>query len=196
MSSDMQSFHEKMSDARSILLHLQELYGEHSQTAQYEISRELFRAKMSEGGEVGEHVLKMISMIERLEALDFSMDYNLQVNLILQSLPDSFSQFIVNFNMNNIECTLMGLLNKLVSTQSQMKTKGKDVVALTISTPRPLKPKKKNMAKKQYALAPKAVGGVGKNKGKASTVRASESSKQGGKCFHGGEANHWKRDCP
>ncbi|XP_039134207.1 uncharacterized protein LOC120271590 [Dioscorea cayenensis subsp. rotundata] len=137
MSSDLQSSHEKMSDARSVLLHLQELYGEHSRTARYEISRELFRAKMSEGGEVGEHVLKMISMIERLEALDFSMDYNLQVDLILQSLPDSFSQFIVNFNMNEIECTLAGLLNKLVSTQSQMKTKGKDAVALTISTSRP-----------------------------------------------------------
>ncbi|XP_039131865.1 uncharacterized protein LOC120268606 [Dioscorea cayenensis subsp. rotundata] len=118
MSSDLQSSHEKMSDARSVLLHLQELYGEHSRTARYEISRELFMAKMSEGGEVGEHVLKMISMIERLEALDFSMDYNLQVDLILQSLPDSFSQFIVNFNMNEIECTLAGFLNKLVSTQS------------------------------------------------------------------------------
>ncbi|KAH7690348.1 Retrotransposon Copia-like N-terminal protein [Dioscorea alata] len=50
MSNDLQSSHEKMSDARSVLLHLQELYGEHSRTARYEISRELFRAKMSEGG--------------------------------------------------------------------------------------------------------------------------------------------------
>ncbi|XP_039133269.1 uncharacterized protein LOC120270327 [Dioscorea cayenensis subsp. rotundata] len=124
------------------------------------------------------------------------MDYNLQVDLILQSLPDSFSQFIVNFNMNDIECTLAGPLNKLVSTQSQMKTKGKDVVALTISTSRPLKPKKKKMAKKQNALAPKAVEGVGQNKGKALVVCASESSKQASKCFHCGEADHWKRHCP
>ncbi|XP_039128933.1 uncharacterized protein LOC120265086 [Dioscorea cayenensis subsp. rotundata] len=100
---------------------------------------------MSEGGEVGEHVLKMIPMIERLEALDFSMDLNLQIDLILQSLPDSFSQFIINFNINEIECTLAGLRNKLVSTQSQMKTKGKDVVALTIYTSRPSKPKKKKV---------------------------------------------------
>ncbi|XP_039143941.1 uncharacterized protein LOC120281073 [Dioscorea cayenensis subsp. rotundata] len=143
MSSDLQRSHEKMSDVRSILLHLQELYGQHSRTARYKISREHFRAKMSEGGEVGEHVLKMISMIERLEALDFSMDYNLQVDLIFQSLLDSFSQFIVNFNMNDIECTLAGLLHKLVSTQLQMKTKGKDVVPLAISTFRASKLKMK-----------------------------------------------------
>ncbi|XP_039146833.1 uncharacterized protein LOC120284092 [Dioscorea cayenensis subsp. rotundata] len=109
---------------------------------------------MSESGEVKEHAPNMISMIERLEALESSMDYNSRVDLILQSLPDSFSQFIVNFNMNDIEYTLTGLLNKLVSAQSQMKTKGKDVVALAISTSRPSKPKKKKMINEQNVLAP------------------------------------------
>ena len=44
--------HEKYTSAREILLHLQELFGEHSRTARYEVSRRLFRAKMREGGDV------------------------------------------------------------------------------------------------------------------------------------------------
>ena len=59
------------------------------------------------------HVNSMIRAIEELESLDFSMDFHLQLDLILQSLPESFGQTIVNFYMNKIECTLVELLNIL-----------------------------------------------------------------------------------
>jgi hypothetical protein len=64
MSNELQKQHENMNKARDILLHLQELYGEQSRTARYEISKQLFRAKMSEGADVGAHVHKMIRLIE------------------------------------------------------------------------------------------------------------------------------------
>ena len=46
MSNELQRQHEKM-DAHSILLHLQELYGEQSRSVRYEISKELFRSLMT-----------------------------------------------------------------------------------------------------------------------------------------------------
>ncbi len=72
-----------MQSASEILLHLQELYGEHSRNARYEISWQLFRMRLSEGQNVGDHVHKMIQLIEQLEHLDFSMDFQLQTDLIL-----------------------------------------------------------------------------------------------------------------
>ncbi len=66
-----------MQSASEILLHLQELYGKYSRNAKYEISMQLFRMKMSEGQNVGDHVHKMIQLIEQLKHLDFNMDFQL-----------------------------------------------------------------------------------------------------------------------
>ena len=53
-------------DVPSILLNLKELYGEQSRAARYEISKQLFYAKMSEGMSMQTHVLKMIDLITHL----------------------------------------------------------------------------------------------------------------------------------
>ena len=91
---------------------------------------------MKESEKIGDHVLKIISRIEKLEALEFTMNATLQTDLILQSLPDSFSQFVVNFNCNEIEYNLAGLMNKLVTAQSQMKPKGKETALVIFSEPK------------------------------------------------------------
>ncbi|RWV89225.1 hypothetical protein GW17_00048634 [Ensete ventricosum] len=53
--------------------------------------------------------------------IDSPRRYNICVDLILQSLPDSFSQFIINFNMNKFEVTLPELLNMLREAESDIK---------------------------------------------------------------------------
>ncbi len=83
MTNKLQNQHEKMQTSTEILSHLQELFGENSRMARYEISKQLFRMKMHEGQDVGEHVHVMIRLIGQLEALDFSMDFSLQTDLIL-----------------------------------------------------------------------------------------------------------------
>ena len=42
MSTEVHRQHEKYTSANEILLHLQELFGEHSRTARYEISKRIF----------------------------------------------------------------------------------------------------------------------------------------------------------
>ena len=71
---------------------------------------------MSEGADVGDHVLTMIDSINQLDTLDFNMDADLQIDLILKSLIESFSKFIMNLNMNKIQTTLSKLLNMLRTT--------------------------------------------------------------------------------
>ncbi|PKI72507.1 hypothetical protein CRG98_007110 [Punica granatum] len=85
MSNELQKQHENMKSSREILKNLRELYGKNSRTARYEISKELFRARMHEGIEVAAHVQKMIRLIQQLEKFEFQMDKELHVDLVLQS---------------------------------------------------------------------------------------------------------------
>ncbi|KAL8122746.1 hypothetical protein AgCh_010940 [Apium graveolens] len=80
MNIELQKQHEHM-DAHTILMHLQELYDVAGRTARYEISKELFGCRMSEGSSVNDHVLKMINLIERLGQLGFAMDGELSQKL-------------------------------------------------------------------------------------------------------------------
>ena len=90
MSNELQRQHKNL-DSSSIMLRLKELYADPDRTVRYEISKELFGAKMKEGDSVQIHVLKMIDLIERLAQLGFVMDHELSVDLVLQSLPTSYA---------------------------------------------------------------------------------------------------------
>ena len=113
MSNELQCQHEHVADAAIMIMNLWELYGVQSRTSRYEIFKQLFRSKMEEGTDVGDHVLKMINLISQLDILEFYMDVDLQIDLILHSLPESFTLFILNYNMNKIVCTVLELLNML-----------------------------------------------------------------------------------
>ncbi|KAL8136073.1 hypothetical protein AgCh_010609 [Apium graveolens] len=54
MNIELQKQHEHM-DAHTILMHLQELYDVAGRTARYEISKELFSCRMSEGSSMNDH---------------------------------------------------------------------------------------------------------------------------------------------
>ena len=120
MSNELQRQHEDI-DVFSILLNLKELYGEQSRTARYEISKQLFCACMTEGTSVQMHVLKIIDLITHLGQLGFAMDGELSQHLILQSLPDSFSQLVINYHMNKLNISLPELLNMLKTAENHFK---------------------------------------------------------------------------
>ena len=76
---------------QEILKHLQELFSAQSRYERYQTSHELFQCKMTEGIPFGPHVLHMINLIKKLACLGFVMDHELSINLVLQSLPQSYS---------------------------------------------------------------------------------------------------------
>ena len=160
MSNELQRQHDSM-DTQSILLNLKELYGEQSRTARYEISKQLFRARMTERTSVQDHVLMVIDLITRLGQLGFVMDGELNQDLILQSLPESFSQFVVNYHMNKLNCSLPELLNMLKTAESHVK-KNKAPLLLVD------KIHKKKASKKGFKKRLNAKGGIKKKGKKAS----------------------------
>ena len=71
--------------------------------------RALMNMKMVEGTLVREHILKMFGYLNTLEILGGEMDVESQIDIIFESLPDSFNQFKLNCSMNKINFTLAEL---------------------------------------------------------------------------------------
>jgi hypothetical protein len=110
--------------------HLKMLYQEKARHERFEVSKVFFQGKLVEGALVGPHVLKMIKYVENFERLGFPLRKELATNLILQSLPDRFSQFVLNFNMNDIDKTLPELLAMLRTAEQNLKSKGKSILMI------------------------------------------------------------------
>ncbi|KAL8104443.1 hypothetical protein AgCh_028601 [Apium graveolens] len=180
MNIELQKQHEHM-DAHTILMHLQELYDVAGRIARYEISKELFGCRMSDGSSVNDHVLKMINLIERLGQLGFSMDEELSQDLVFQSLPSSFSQFVVNFHIKKLDVSLPELHNMLKITESNFPPK-KSFVLLIGEDSNP-KNRKKNPSKKKKVNEKKPI------------PPKAEDPKSKAVCFHCNKVGHWKRNC-
>ena len=100
--------------ASDIMFSLKEMFGEQGHSARQDTMRLLLNTKMAQGTLVREHCLKMISYLNTLKVLGVDIDGESQVDMILQSLPESFEEFRLKYNMNKKIYTLSELMNKLV----------------------------------------------------------------------------------
>ena len=122
MAPDLQKQHEAM-NAQDIILNLRELFSKENRIERFNIFKELFRSKMFEDSLVRPHMLTKIGFITQLEQLGWTMDHDLSTDLVFTSLLKSYSQFVLNFNMNKIETTLSGLLNMLTQAEKTIVKK-------------------------------------------------------------------------
>ena len=77
MSDELQCQHEDIKTSRQMLAHLQEMFGEQSRAAKYQVTKRLFKAHMHDGQSVQDHCLMMIKDLEELEKLNIKLDKNL-----------------------------------------------------------------------------------------------------------------------
>ena len=171
-----------------IMLSLKEMFSEQGHSARQETMRQIYNTKMAEGSSVREHCLTMISNLNTLEVLGANIDEESQVDMILQSLPESFKEFKLNYNMNKKIYTLSELMNELVATEGILDTSSVDANMVETSTSQPKsKGKGKKKTKKDFT----------KQDGKQIALGVADKGKKiKRKCFHYGEKGHWKRSCP
>ena len=56
------------------------------------------------------------------------MDNELSIDLILDGLPDSFAQFVLNYKMNDKETSILELINLIKIVEPTLKKEGKTVM--------------------------------------------------------------------
>ena len=97
------------------------MFADQGKPARQAAMRLLITTKMVEGTPVQDHMLKMMDSLNELDVLGAVIDAESQIGIILESLPDSFNYFKINYNMNKMNLTLAELSCQLVATEGIMK---------------------------------------------------------------------------
>ncbi|CAA0808191.1 Unknown protein, partial [Striga hermonthica] len=130
----------------------------------------LMNTRMAEGTPVREHALKVMAQLNELEVLGGFIDGETEVDIMLQSLPKSFDQFRLNYNMHKMH---MALPKSVV------------MVAEQAGPSRPHKGRKRKKA-------------AGKAKAQSTQLvpQQAVAKKPKGRCHKCNKSGHWKVDCP
>ncbi|KAL0411623.1 UNVERIFIED_CONTAM: hypothetical protein Slati_3752000 [Sesamum latifolium] len=101
----------------------------------YAVANAFFGMRMIEGSSVREHGVMMLFLVEKLKDLqaDFEEEET-YVDLILQSLPPSFDQFIISYGMNGLEKSLHELIDILVQYEATIEKSAPSVLVGEAST--------------------------------------------------------------
>jgi hypothetical protein len=109
--------------------------------------------RMAERTLAKEHILKIIATFKETKVLGATIDPESQMDMVLKTLPDSFSQFKLNYNMNKIEMTPVELMKEFQIAKKVMIPQCKALVAKLSSSRTGPKPRNFKKKKKGNAVA-------------------------------------------
>ncbi|XP_052209176.1 uncharacterized protein LOC127812697 [Diospyros lotus] len=82
------------------------------------------------GTPVRDYMLALIAQFNVAEVLGVEIKTQIQVDIALETLPEMFSQFKVNYNMNKLNMSLTELMKDLQNAKSVLKAKIGDAMAI------------------------------------------------------------------
>ncbi|XP_042422622.1 uncharacterized protein LOC122010221, partial [Zingiber officinale] len=143
MSNVLQHQHQDLPTAYDIMNNLKELFGHQDRASRQEAMRKIMTATMQEGTPVRDHILKMMAYLNEIQILGGEIDGETQIDMILQTLPRSFEQFRLNYNMNKRVYSLAELLTELQAAEGLFRHNAQIHYAENGSTSKPKGKKKK-----------------------------------------------------
>ena len=157
------------------------MFGDKGRPKRQDALRNIMNTKMTEGTPVRDRMIRMITLFNEIKILLAEINEETQIDMILKTLPDSFKQFKLNYNMNKLMMSLPELMKELQMAEGILKDPKGVYMAVKDSSGSSHNKKNENSFKKTKQGKNKA--GKGKSKGK-------------GKCFICGKKGHWKKQCP
>ncbi|KAK1648791.1 hypothetical protein QYE76_066596, partial [Lolium multiflorum] len=171
-------------DPCEMIRELKVIFETHAAVESYEASKQFFGCMMEEGSSVSEHVFAMSGHARKLSDLGIVIPNKLGIHRVLQSLPPSYKNFVMNYNMQNMNKELPELFSMLKSAEVEIQKEHQVLmVNKTTNFKKQGKPKKGNL-----------------KKGGKKAVAPPEKPKGGPKpdtdCYYCNGKGHWKRNCP
>ncbi|KAD4585845.1 hypothetical protein E3N88_23446 [Mikania micrantha] len=142
MSSDLQKNMEDMG-AFDMIQQLTGMFQKQARQERYDTMKQLIACKMQEASSVSAHVLTMKGYIDQLNKLGYPLSNEMAADFILNSLPKSYDQFVMNFNMNAWEKTVPELHGMLKTAEMNVPSKFNQVLTVRSAGVRKPNPKKR-----------------------------------------------------
>ncbi|KAK1681817.1 hypothetical protein QYE76_042665 [Lolium multiflorum] len=169
-------------DPHELVNELKTIFETHAAVECYEASKHFFSCMMEEGSSVSEHMLAMTGHAKKLSDLGIVIPNRLGINRVLQSLPPSYKNFVMNYNMQNMNKELPELFAMLKSAEIEIKKEHQVLmVNKTTSFKKQGKSKGKNKKSGKKAATP--------------PVKPKTGPKPDAECYYCKEKGHWKRNC-
>ena len=177
--------------ANKIFTTLTNEFSQAPRIVRYDSAVRFFEAKLQKGQAVSPHILNMIENVEKLDILGCKINEDIIIDRILHSLHDGFTQFRVNYNMNDMKKSLHELHSLLVQAEKDLNLSGstqKDVLFIKSKgkgkAQASLKVKKPS-SKKQNQSKPKS--GPGETSGSKGKMKSKGNDQQ---CHHCQQVGH------
>ncbi|KAK1660346.1 hypothetical protein QYE76_048505 [Lolium multiflorum] len=170
-------------DPYELVHELKTIFETHAAVESYEASKHFFGCMMEEGSSVSEHVLAMSGHAKKLSDLGIVIPNKLGIHRVLQSLPPSYKNFVMNYNMR-MNKELPELFSMLKSAEVEIQKEHQVLmVNKTTSFKKQGKPKKGNFKK-------------GSKKVAAPPEKPKAGPKPDTECYYARRRGTWKRNCP
>ncbi|KAJ9562439.1 hypothetical protein OSB04_007599 [Centaurea solstitialis] len=187
-------------NAYDMIRQLRDMFQTQARTERYDATRALNACKMAKGTSVSDHVMKMKKHIDHLERLGHPVPLQLATDTILNSLTEDYKQFVINYNMNNMEKTIAELHSMLKTAELSMGTGTKTKDVLMVGDGRAKRKRghgntSKGKSQSQASQSVTKVENDDKRKGKGKKVKPN-NAKTENRCFICHELGHWRRNYP